>query len=87
LETDSTDAANEKKGLPADANQQQPPYTQMPAPYPGMIQTTGSLRSGQIIPPAVPLNTLFDEAAPVECPACGHRVVTRIGYEAGGLTW
>jgi hypothetical protein len=35
---------------------------------------------------AVPLDQLKDGSVPVDCPACGVRVLTRIEHKSGGLT-
>lgn len=54
----------------------------MPQAY--MPQTTVTTQSRY--KSATPIAALGRSAAPVDCPACGHRELTLISYEAGNTT-
>lgn len=88
------------QGQPQDPSQQPPPgYQQQP---PMERSATGPPISPQTGPPmgqqqqgiypghpqayGMPLVSLTAQPAAVQCPHCGHRGMTSVGYESGGFT-
>ncbi|PKS13125.1 hypothetical protein jhhlp_000467 [Lomentospora prolificans] len=84
------------QGAPPPVYQQQPVGAPQPLgspqPQPGygppQHQPTGFGAQYGIAPDAygVPLVSLAAQPAPVQCPNCHQRVMTAVGYEAGGFT-
>ena len=78
-QTHSMGTPNEKPQGTLFSQQQQQPGAAA-APKPQQQQNTSMYQN------ATPLASLGPGAAPVDCPVCKHRAMTRIAPQAGGTT-